>query len=652
MSRAVIQSADITSAGVASVEDYETHLKELLRRRQLANPIGSIEPILSVEDFGDGIVKIGELSHGWVNKSYAAIETACRNIFYDILALTNIEDSAFGEVWNLFDIVSILSDLEYCEPGLIFWLVEELLDSQTIEGCRIVFDYLDSRRERITAKHFKQKNLIILRACNELLRRLSRAEDTVFCGRVFIFLFQSFPLGDRSSVNLRGEYHVENITTFEDIQFKGISNANGMAIDQKESIEEAQDIPKASTPLPASGAQNGSAEHQGGGGPKSVKLDQEGIALEAVPDMDSLYSVFWSLQGYFSQPTKLFEGDNLTALKAGLQSTMAKFKEMHREQRARGNTKLSVDDKRGLKRKRNGKEDELSNSFNPKYLTSRDLFELEVSDLAFRRHILVQALILIDFLLSLTPKAKKKLKHTSNKSVLYSYTLDDENTKWANNIRSDIATYLQQGTEGKFYHRMVDTVLSRDKNWVHWKAEGCPPIARPAVSAENFAEAVKGAEKACTDRKIRPTPMGTLDLTFLSGDTDVGGMELLRNPDRYTVPTIGSFKDPIVGDDLDIEMAKNDEEKQLATGARASKLWRALRIASKSKLAMFDKIDDGNNLEALFEPDVDESKEKAGFNRGEDAMGEQSAKGDLQEGRQQISGDVNGAHTVQEKNIE
>ena len=51
----------------------------------------------------------------------------------------------------------------------------------------------------------------------------------------------------------------------------------------------------------------------------------------------------------------------------------------------------------------------------------------KISDLAFRRHILVQALILLDFLLSLTPKAKKKLEHTSNKSVLYSYTLNEEN---------------------------------------------------------------------------------------------------------------------------------------------------------------------------------------------------------------------------------
>src|ERR1041384_6399587 len=77
----------------------------------------------------------------------------------------------------------------------------------------------------------KNKNLVVLRMCNELLRRLSRAEDTAFCGRVFIFMFQSFPLGDKSSVNLRGEYHVENATTYEATRAEDESK---MAVDEPE----------------------------------------------------------------------------------------------------------------------------------------------------------------------------------------------------------------------------------------------------------------------------------------------------------------------------------------------------------------------------------------------------------------------------------
>jgi THO complex subunit 1 len=74
---------------------------------------------------------------------------------------------------------------------------------------------LELWRERVIAKNFSSKNLIILQSCNELLRRLSRAEDIAFCGRAFIYLLSRFPLGDKSSVNLRGEYYTENVTSFD-----------------------------------------------------------------------------------------------------------------------------------------------------------------------------------------------------------------------------------------------------------------------------------------------------------------------------------------------------------------------------------------------------------------------------------------------------
>ncbi|KAL6718435.1 hypothetical protein ACLMJK_004525 [Lecanora helva] len=598
------------SAPVRSVDDYTKAIRKLLAKARKIKAEGGVEPVLTTQDFGSDFDEIKTLSRPPLNRNYAAIETACRSIFYESLASTSIEEAAFGQVWNLFDALSILSDLE------------ELLDTQTIQGCKVVFDYLDSRRERITAKHFKQKNLIILRACNELLRRLSRAEDTVFCGRVFIFLFQSFPLGDRSSVNLRGEYHTENITVFEDLPPKAKSVADDrMEIDQDQNGE-AVGAQLLTTDTAATVSQRADQSEDPRTHPtpppKTVKFDaKDGSAKnhlqEWTLDMDELYPIFWSLQESFSTPTRLFEETNLQLLKEGLEATMRKFKEVHQELSARGTAKVLDESKRGVKRKRNGQQDELSTSFNPKYLTSRDLFDLEISDLAFRRHVLVQALILVDFLLSLTPKAKKKLENTSNKSVLYTYTLSEENTKWALNMRSEIATYLQQGPEGKFYYRMVDTVLSRDKNWVHWKAEGCPPIQRDPVSAEDYEEAGRGVAKACADRRLRSAPFGSLDLAFLSDGVNVNGMDRLKDPDRYLIPTAESFQRPIANDEFELEMAKTDEERRLAVDAKASKLWRTLRIAAKTKLNRFDKIDDGNNLQALFGSDGDESK-KNGIN--------------------------------------
>ena len=46
----------------------------------------------------------------------------------------------------------------------------------------------------------------------------------------------------------------------------------------------------------------------------------------------------------------------------------------------------------------------------------------------------------------------------------------------------------------------------------------------------------------------------------------------------------------------------------MAINARASKMWRMLRVVSKSKLNLLDKIDDGNNWQALFEQEETENK--------------------------------------------
>ena len=78
-----------------------------------------------------------------------------------------------------------------------------------------------------------------------------------------------------------------------------------------------------------------------------------------------------------------------------------------------------------------------------------------------------------------------------------------------------------------------------------------------------------------------------------------------------------SFRAPIADDEFDMEMAKSDEEKQAAANARSSKLWRTLRIASKSKLNLFDRIDDGNNLQALFDVPSDENGGKKASEDGE-----------------------------------
>lgn len=277
----------------------------------------------------------------------------------------------------------------------MLWLLEELLDSQNIDGCRRVFDYMESRREilivvsgrpsiallrrRMNAiliasqnNFAKNKDLVILRCCNELLRRLSRAEDAAFCGRVFIFLFLSFPLGDKSSVNPRGEFHVENVTNFEENPADTDADVEPMAVDTDNETAAAQTV-------------DATAEGQSAGG-KPVQVNVEGVPVDGTKldtpakedaqktmDTNALYPIFWTLQQAFSDPTRLFADEYFNSFKRGMEATLAKFKEVPKVISAKAETK------RGLTRQEHGGNDDFANTFNPKYLTSRDLFKLEVS---------------------------------------------------------------------------------------------------------------------------------------------------------------------------------------------------------------------------------------------------------------------------------
>jgi THO complex subunit 1 len=178
-------------------------------------------------------------------------------------------------------------------------------------------------------------------------------------------------LGDKSSVNLRGEYHTENVTAFDDAE-NPASSVNAMDVDAPEGGE-----PSLATRSTAPASHDGPSEHE----PENSSQQQE------VLNMNTLYPLFWGLQTYFSAPTRLFDAENFSSFKRGLDATLANFRHISSHIDLRGASKAVEESRRGLKRKRNGDTADITNSFNPKYLTSRDLFELEVEPELPRRHI-------------------------------------------------------------------------------------------------------------------------------------------------------------------------------------------------------------------------------------------------------------------------
>ncbi|KAK3049372.1 hypothetical protein LTR09_009291 [Extremus antarcticus] len=603
------------------VVEVNAKLQALLQQARNLKPNRTVDPPLPTAEL---TLEIRALHDEFTDQHdqafrFSTVETAAREIFYALISSSDIQDPA---------------DEGKCAPDLGCLLIEELLDSQTTHGCRVVFDYLENRRERLAQKDFHKKNLVFLRSCNELLRRLSRAEDAIFCGRVFFFLFQTFPLGDKSSVNLRGEFHTENTTKFEVADLQADQDGEKMELDNEQSASETA-TPKVSTPQPPTKP-----------GSKAVSIKplpkkEEEVLLSA----DALYGMFWRLQQDFSDPTRLFSAGNFQTFKKGLDRTITKFKKTPTVVQ----TQASNSGKRGVKRRldEDGATSEsgadsgqLVDNYNPKYLTSRDLFELELSDLAFQRHIMVQSLILIDFLLSLTEKAKKKLTalDPTNKSMLYSFTLSDDDSKWAITTRSNITNYLSASPEGRLFNRMVETVLARDKNWIRWKVESCPSIVKDPASTSSEMEARKGARDATKIRRVPERPTGSMNYSFLDEGSG-GGLEALKSISRYTAPTPDELLDGIQTDELDLDFAAGDEATNLQN-AIANKRWKLLRQTRASRLALLDKVEPEKNLNTVFRPS------------SESRAGQESAEAELEAGIDDVTNLLgNGSHIGQQSSL-
>ncbi len=177
-------------------------------------------------------------------------------------------------------------------------------------------------------------------------------------------------------------------------------------------------------------------------------------------------------------------------------------------------------------------------------------------------------------------------------------------------MKDRITSYIQADSDGFFFFRVVESVISRDKGWVRWKVENCPPIERLSVSPVEFNDAKAGAKRLATSRRPK-AGMNSLSLAFMDETDDSQSLEKLKDPARWKLPELADFKNKIANDDLDLDFASSEKEKIQLLESKASKTWRALRIARRSRLATFDKIEDWRNVDAIFqEPDAEEMQEE------------------------------------------
>ncbi|XP_057360057.1 THO complex subunit 1 isoform X3 [Manis pentadactyla] len=166
-----------------------------------------------------------------------------------------------------------------CTASTPFVLLGDVLDCLPLDQCDTIFTFVEKNVATWKSNTFYSagKNYL-LRMCNDLLRRLSKSQNTVFCGRIQLFLARLFPLSEKSGLNLQSQFNLENITVFN-------TNEQESTLGQKhtEDREEGMDV------------------EEGEMG------DDEAPTTCSIPIDYNLYRKFWSLQDYFRNPVQCYE---------------------------------------------------------------------------------------------------------------------------------------------------------------------------------------------------------------------------------------------------------------------------------------------------------------------------------------------------------
>lgn len=397
-----------------------------------------------------------------------------------------------GQIPHLLDVVLYLCEKEHVEGGMIFQLLEDLTEMSTMKNCKDVFGYIESKQDILGKQElFARGKLVMLRTCNQLLRRLSKANDVVFCGRILMFLAHFFPLSERSAVNIKGVFNTSNETKYE------------------------KDPPK-------------------------------GISVDF-----NFYKTFWSLQDYFCNP-------------ASLTTASTKWQKFSSSLAVVLNTfdAQPLSEEEG---EANSLEEEAA-TFNIKYLTSSKLMGLELKDSSFRRHILLQCLILFDYL-----RAPGK-----NDKDLPSETMKEELKSCEDRVKKLLEITPPKGKE---FLRAVEHILEREKNWVWWKRDGCQPFEKQPIENKS--------PNAGHKRRRQRWRLGNKELSQLWRWAEQNP-NAEKDSQRVKTPDIADYWKPLA-EDMDpsagIEDAYHHKNNRVYC-------WKGLRFAARQDLEGFSRFTD------------------------------------------------------------
>ena len=307
----------------------------------------------------------------------------------------------------------------------------------------------------------------------DLLRRLSRTQNTVFCGRILLFLAKFFPFSERSGLNIISEFNLDNTTVFSSQVGDNFTGKEDGEISTKNDKMDVTDEPDS----------------------KKIRIEEDERDL----NIDyALYSKFWQLQDFFRNPIQCYEKSKWLLFSKHAKDVFAIFKSFKldsisgKKKYQRGptsdiETTLEHSKKNGTSvssYENHTKQEQQSQDYFAKYLTNQNLLQLQLSDSNFRRYILVQFLILFQYL-----KSAVKFKNDSQ-------VLTDDQSRWVSDVTEQAYVLIDETPpNGPEFAKAVKHILKREEQWNAWKNDGCPALGKEISKPSESVLSEEGAKE-------------------------------------------------------------------------------------------------------------------------------------------------------------
>ncbi|KAK3917778.1 THO complex subunit 1 [Frankliniella fusca] len=488
----------------------------------------------------------------------SALDQVLRDHLLEQLAIRNKKGVDDVSVWKQYVSHCITAcKRSLCSPTMPVVLLGDVFDALTLQQCERLFAYVE---ENVSIwkedMFFTQCKNNLLRMCNDLLRRLSRSQNTVFCGRILLFLAKFFPFSERSGLNVVSEFNLENLTEY------GAEGPDGL----KEMLEDDND-------------QN-----------EEFKADMK-ITVDY-----NLYSKFWSLQDFFRNPNQCYNKVHWKTFSSHSNSVLSAFSSYKLDD-VTDNKRMKMDNTplkdKETKLEVEGLPSASSQVFFAKYLTNQKLLELQLSDSNFRRYVLLQFLILFQYLDS---QVKFKAEN---------YELKPEQIEWVKDTTELICRLIRETPpDGPSF------LQAREEQWSNWKNEGCKEFQTPGGVSKGL---IDSDESGGDRKKLKPrrkgkalgdlirdsasqgkTYMGNAELTKL-WNVCPDNLEACRGKDRDFLPSLDSYFEEAI-EQSDPSAMVEDSYKKINDGNFG---WRALRLLARRSPHFFTLS--SNNISKLPE---------------------------------------------------